>query len=85
MSTLTPPRSDGAAERSPHDDVLRYVDATSALESSRTEVEALEVTDGVEAFNRQLELLKRRLLTEPQAFREMFISDGMQEIGRAHV
>ena len=80
MSTLTPPRSDGAAERSPHDDVLRYVDATSALESSRTEVEALEVTDGVEAFNRQLELLKRRLLTEPQAFREMFISDGMQAV-----
>ena len=80
MSTLTPPRPDGAAERSPHSDVLRYVDARSTLESTRSEVEALEGTDGVEAFNRQLELLKRRLITEPQAFREMFISDGMQAV-----
>jgi len=80
VSIMTPPRPDWAAERSPREDVVRYLDASRTLESTRSEVEALGSTAGVESFNRQMELLKRRLLTEPQAFREMFISDGMQAV-----
>ena len=62
------------------DDVRRYLDATAALESTRMEVEHLERSEGVEDFRRQLELLRRRLLTEPRAFRDMFVSDGMQAV-----
>ncbi len=62
------------------DDVRRYVDASEALESSRSEVESLESSEGVEEFNRQMALLRRRLLSEPQAFRDMFISDGMSAV-----
>ena len=80
MSTMTPPRPDWAAERSPREDVVRYLDASRTLESTRSEVEALASSAGVESFNRQMELLKRRLLTEPQAFREMFLTDGMQAV-----
>jgi len=60
------------------EDVRRYLDASNALESTRSEVAALAASDGVGSFNKQVDLLKRRLLAEPQAFREMFISDGMQ-------
>jgi glutamate synthase (NADPH/NADH) small chain len=60
--------------------VLRYVDAQSSIESTRSQLEELEATEGVETFTRQLELLKRRLLSEPQAFREMFIADGMRAV-----
>lgn len=34
----------------------------------------------VEPFDLQLGLLKRRLLAEPRAFRELFITDGMQAV-----
>lgn len=61
-------------------DIARYVDATDTLESTRAEVASLEASPGVETFNRQLDLLKRRLASEPQAFRDMFISDGMQAV-----
>ncbi|MBL8930543.1 MAG: sulfide/dihydroorotate dehydrogenase-like FAD/NAD-binding protein [Kineosporiaceae bacterium] len=61
-------------------DLQRYLDARSTLEASRAQVEVLEHSAPVETFNRQLDLLKRRLLSEPRAFREMFISDGMQAV-----
>ena len=80
MTIVMPPRPDGATERSPHQDVLRYLDAAGTLESTRSEVEALEGSAGVGEFNRQLDLLKRRLLSDPRTFREMFISDGMQAV-----
>ena len=62
------------------DDLHRYVEASSTLEDSRTQVEVLEHSESVESFNHQMDLLKRRLLTEPRAFRELFISEGMQAI-----
>lgn len=77
MSTITPPRADGAAEPG---DVARYVGAQDALEATKHQVEALEATEEVETFNRQLELLKRRLVAEPRAFREMFVTDGLQAV-----
>ena len=62
------------------DDLHRYVEASSTLEDSRTQVEVLEHSESVESFNHQMDLLKRRLLTEPRAFRELFISEGMQAV-----
>ena len=47
---------------------------------ARSEVKDLAGAEGGESFNQQLELLKRQLLTAPRAFRELFISDGMQAV-----
>ncbi|HEY3549302.1 MAG TPA: hypothetical protein VGK17_24790, partial [Propionicimonas sp.] len=74
--TITAPKPDSAGRA----DVHRYLDATSALETTRVEVETLERSEGVGSFNRQLDLLKRRLLTQPEAFRDMFLADGMQAV-----
>src|ERR1035437_2003170 len=68
MNTLTT-----AAAR---DELHRYLDASSTLANTRSQVEALEQTEVVETFHKQLDLLRRRLLNEPQAFREMFVADG---------
>ena len=82
ITAPTPDRTSGQPSDRPseRDDVHRYLDASTALEATRAEVEALERSQGVESFNRQLELLKRRLLTEPEAFRDMFVADGMQAV-----
>jgi glutamate synthase (NADPH/NADH) small chain len=72
MSTPTP----GAGS----DDLQRYLHATTALESTRSQVEALEQSEAVGVYQKQLALLQRRLLTEPQAFRDMFMADGMQAV-----
>ncbi len=77
MSPSTPTTAHDGAGR---EDLFRYLDATSTLESTRTEVEQLEHSDAVESFRLQLDLLRRRLLREPEAFREMFISDGMNAV-----
>ena len=47
------------------EDLFAYLDANSTLQSSRSQVEVLEHSAAVEDFNNQLELLKRRLLTDP--------------------
>jgi glutamate synthase (NADPH/NADH) small chain len=62
------------------EDLQRYLEASSTLESSRAQVEVLERSEPVESFNHQLDLLKRRLTSEPRAFRELFISDGMSAV-----
>ncbi|MGB8020690.1 MAG: sulfide/dihydroorotate dehydrogenase-like FAD/NAD-binding protein [Candidatus Nanopelagicales bacterium] len=58
----------------------QYLAAADTLESSRSQVEVLERSEPVESFNRQMGLLKRRLLSEPRAFRDMFIAEGMQAV-----
>lgn len=62
------------------EDLFRYLDAESTLEATRTQVQVLEHSDAVETFNHQLALLRRRLLTDPDMFRDMFISDGMSAV-----
>jgi glutamate synthase (NADPH) small chain len=62
------------------DTVQRYLHASSTLQSARAEVQALQQTDAVGTFHKQLDLLRRRLLNEPQAFRDMFVSDGANAI-----
>ena len=58
------------------EDLQRYLQANSTIESTRSQLQALEQTPEVENFHQQLNLLRRRLLSEPQAFRDMFIADG---------
>jgi glutamate synthase (NADPH/NADH) small chain len=70
--TPTPP--------SGQDDLYRYLDASTALESTQSQLEALAQSEAVEAFHNQMALLQRRLLKEPQAFRDMFIADGANAI-----
>lgn len=64
----------------PADELHRYLAAADTLESSRTEVEVLERSAPVETFNAQLDLLKRQLVADPRAFRELFISTGMAAV-----
>ena len=40
----------------------------------------MTTSETVESFDHQLDLLKRRLTTEPRAFRDLFISDGMSAV-----
>lgn len=67
--------SNGASQFG-QDDLQRYREASNALDATRSQVEALEQTPAVGTFNKQLDLLRRRLLNDPQAFRELFISEG---------
>jgi glutamate synthase (NADPH/NADH) small chain len=62
------------------DDLQHYLAASDALKNTRGALEALEQTLAVESFNQQMELLRRRLLGDPRAFREMFISDGVAAV-----
>jgi glutamate synthase (NADPH/NADH) small chain len=61
-------------------DLERYLQASSALSSTQSELETLELSHAVGLFQKQLELLRKRLLQEPQSFRPMFIADGTQAI-----
>ena len=58
----------------------RYLDASATLATSSAAVAELETSAEVEAYHRQLALLRRRLLAEPRAFRDVFIADGMQAV-----
>ncbi|MHB8948301.1 MAG: sulfide/dihydroorotate dehydrogenase-like FAD/NAD-binding protein [Rhodoferax sp.] len=60
------------------DELGRYLSASRTLDATRSQIDALEQTEAVETFHRQLALLRRRLLSEPQAFRDIFIADGSE-------
>ncbi|MDR1162760.1 MAG: sulfide/dihydroorotate dehydrogenase-like FAD/NAD-binding protein, partial [Candidatus Accumulibacter sp.] len=64
----------------PRDALSRYLDAGVVLKNTRTQIDALEQTPAVEAFHNQMALLQRRLKDKPQAFRELFISDGAEAV-----
>ena len=61
-------------------DLLNYLDSASTLESAQSRLEALEQTEAVKDFHNQMELLRRRLLQQPDAFRGMFIADGSNAV-----
>jgi glutamate synthase (NADPH/NADH) small chain len=65
---------------SEREDLLRYMSASASLDATAAQVEALEQTEVVGAFHRQMDLLQRRLLSDPRAFRDMFIADGSNAI-----
>ena len=62
----------------PGDELGHYLSASRTLDATRSQIDALEQTEAVETFHRQLALLRRRLLSEPQAFRDIFIADGSE-------
>ena len=62
------------------DELSRYLHASQALADTASEVEELGRSEAVETYRRQMDLLGRRLQTNPRAFREMFIADGMGAI-----
>ncbi|MCV2394650.1 sulfide/dihydroorotate dehydrogenase-like FAD/NAD-binding protein [Actinotalea sp. M2MS4P-6] len=74
MTETLPPAAGG------RENLLRYLDAQGAVETGAAQLAELEHSDEVEQFHQQMELLRRRLLAEPTAFREMFISDGMAAV-----
>jgi glutamate synthase (NADPH/NADH) small chain len=80
MSTGAPTPAPTPASPANQDDLYRYLNASSTLESTRSQLEALEQTAAVEDFHNQMELLRRRLLQQPGAFRDMFIADGTNAI-----
>ena len=75
MSTIEPTPSAGG-----QNDLHRYLDSASTLESAQSQIEALEQTEAVKDFHNQMELLRRRLLQQPDAFRDMFIADGTNAV-----
>ena len=64
----------------PKDSLQRYIAASTTLEDTRSQIEALEQTEAVGTFHRQMELLQRRLLNDPRAFHKMFIADSSNAI-----
>ena len=62
------------------DDLTRYLNASQTLDTARSQVAALEQSAAVETFNNQMALLQRRLMQDPQAFRDIFMADGANAI-----
>jgi glutamate synthase (NADPH/NADH) small chain len=58
------------------EDLERYVQA-SAFATTQAQLEQSELA---EVFHKQLALLRKRLLNDPQSFRQMFIADGTQAV-----
>ena len=57
-------------------DLTRYLHVSNAMESTRSQLDQLEQSEAVGVFKKQMDLLRRRLLNEPNSFRDMFINDG---------
>ena len=57
-----------------------WLSATDELASTQSRVQTLEHSAEVEDYTRQVELLRRRLVAQPQAFRQLFIDDGMSAV-----
>ncbi|MBV8646392.1 sulfide/dihydroorotate dehydrogenase-like FAD/NAD-binding protein [Paludibacterium sp.] len=62
------------------DELQRFAAMDEALAQTREQVAELEQSDTIGAYKRQMKLLQRRLLNQPDAFRDIFIGDGMQAV-----
>ncbi|MGB5775843.1 MAG: sulfide/dihydroorotate dehydrogenase-like FAD/NAD-binding protein [Sedimenticolaceae bacterium] len=85
----TPPRSprDNPECAYHQHDVQRYYEASLEIENNRHHLddsaealEELEHSASVELFQKQVDLLKKRLVSDPQFFRQTFISEGTSAI-----
>lgn len=72
--------NDAAAAGIKRDELERYRQASRALEVTQNEIEELEHSEAFEVFQKQLGLLRKRLLNSPQSLRQVFIDDGTQAI-----
>ena len=57
----------------PNQDLFRYAQTENVLETSRSALAELEHTEAVELFQKQLALLKKRLLSDPRSLRTTFV------------
>ncbi|MBI2713301.1 MAG: sulfide/dihydroorotate dehydrogenase-like FAD/NAD-binding protein [Rhizobiales bacterium] len=62
------------------DDLDRYRQASRSLEVTQNEIAELEHSEAFEVFQKQLGLLRKRLLNDPQSLRQVFVDDGTQAI-----
>jgi glutamate synthase (NADPH/NADH) small chain len=70
----------GSTQPSAGADLARFQQASTAFETTRQELESLAQSDEVELFEKQMALLRKRLLADPKAFRQTFIVEGTQAI-----
>ena len=70
-----------------HDDVTRYYQAGLEIESNRhhivdsmDQIAELEHSKAVELFQKQVGILQKRLVNDPQFFQQMFINEGTSAI-----
>jgi glutamate synthase (NADPH/NADH) small chain len=70
-----------------YQDVERYFQASLEIENNRHYVEEskqqiaeLESSNAVELFQKQVDLLQKRLVSDPKFFQQMFINDGTNAI-----
>ncbi|MEJ2123577.1 MAG: FAD-dependent oxidoreductase, partial [Alphaproteobacteria bacterium] len=57
-----------------------YVESKAVADASSKQLNELEQNKENEVLQKQLDLLKRRLVADPQSFRQMFIGEGMDAI-----
>lgn len=62
------------------EDLARYRAVASALEMTEHEIEELEGTEAFQVFQKQLQLLRKRLLNDPKSLRQVFVEDGTAAI-----
>ena len=62
------------------EDLERYREVSTVLETTQSELEELESTEALQVFKKQLQLLRKRLLNDPKSLRQVFIDDGTRAI-----
>ena len=62
------------------EDLDRYREVTTVLETTQSELEELESSEALQVFRKQLGLLRKRLLNDPKSLRQVFIDDGTHAI-----
>jgi glutamate synthase (NADPH) small chain len=62
------------------EDLARYRKVANVLETTEKEIEELEGTEAFQVFQKQITLLRKRLLNDPKSLRQVFIADGTQAI-----
>ncbi len=62
------------------EDLDRYREVSTALETTQSELEELEGSEALQVFKKQLSLLRKRLLNDPKSLRQVFIDDGTHAI-----
>src|SRR5512133_2398593 len=62
------------------EDLDRYRKVAIALETTEQQIEELEGTEAFQVFQKQIQLLRKRLLNDPKSLRQVFIEDGTSAI-----
>jgi NADPH-dependent glutamate synthase beta chain and related oxidoreductases len=68
--------SSEATKNNVGEDLARYRQVANALETTEAQIEELEGTEAFQVFQKQLQLLRKRLLNDPKSLRQVFIEDG---------